>query len=102
MTRSHSRDPTPREHSLTETVRLLAAEIRVLREALDELVTELQWQNQNRSDRRGERGCPFAGPVRQSPVQTADAIETSKSGDPLLSLSSSDPSPPRRLDGRLF
>lgn len=56
MSRSRARDPTPREHPLTEAVRLLAAEVRVLREAVDELVTEIQWQNQNRSEPNGERG----------------------------------------------
>ncbi len=92
MTRSRARDPTPREHPLTEAVRLLAAEVRMLREAVDELATEIQWQNQNRSDPSGERGGPFTVPDRERPVTPVDAIETSSSA----------PSPPRRLDGRLF
>ena len=97
MSRSHGRDPALNEHPLTEAVRLLAAEVRVLREAVDELTTEVQWQNQNRAVRDREKACLSCTPVLETTVMPEkDANPSPTSIDALPSVAV------RRTDGRLF
>lgn len=103
MTQRRSGSKPIREHPLVDVVQQLAAEVQVLRSALDELVSEIQWANQNRLCSE----CSW----RHSPMTESRLDQEHPDDDPaeLPSAPARSPSAPiiaatvqRRSDGRLF